>query len=334
MIPAPASHLEKMIASLSHVNWQGRKELYAPLFSGISFKNNVEKPSASVIIISWRFVDGLATNIALLNKQRTGNLNYEIVFVNNGAGDGEFASVASGFDTYIKLTHNTGAYIARNIGSLFAKAPVLVFLEDDGIVSDDFMASHIHAFEKYDIISMRGVCRPLTDNPLNKLARHYYLGKRPYPAAANLEGNSSYRADAFFKAGGWSDEISFGHGGPELSYRLTKLYPDQRMQIYHPKATIFHDYAKDDKHLKNKKEKQNASYQMLAAKYHDWEDFMKGWLRLRRKGYLIKIKKNRSLSDLVNHGVEYLLYGLVRPVYRFILGKKGYGMVIMSLFLD
>jgi glycosyltransferase involved in cell wall biosynthesis len=308
-----------MISNLKRVKWIGREEKYGAAFKEVKFNNTVENPAASVIIISWRFVEGLEKNISLLTSKR--DAKFEIIFVNNGKEDEEFSSILPYIDTYVSLKYNTGAYIARNIGSLFAKAPILIFLEDDGIIADNFVNAHLSAYEKYAIISVRGVCRPLTQNPLNKLAKHYYMGKKPFPAIANLEGNCSYYADAFFAVGGWSDEINFGHGGPELSYRLTKKFPDQRMQIYYPDPVIYHDYASSEEHLKNKKAKQKASYDQLKLKYPDWEEFFETWRKFYRKRYTIHKKKNNTLLESVGDFFDYLNYGVARPVYRFLFRR-------------
>ncbi len=53
------------------------------------------------------------------------------------------------------------------------------------------------------------------------MATDYYLGDKPFPIYADLEGNTTYKAKAFFKFGGWDDEIKFGGGGVDLSIRLS-----------------------------------------------------------------------------------------------------------------
>ena len=308
--------MDELSKHLQRLNWSVRETKYRPAFGKVTYRNHVDNPSASVVIISWRYVEGFQKNMALLNASRDGS--FEVIFVNNGRDDAEFAPVLPHVDTYVNLNYNTGAYVARNIGSLFARAPVIIFLEDDGIIEEGFVKAHLEAYEKYTAISVRGVCRPLTDNPVNKLARHYYLGSKAFPTIANLEGNSSYRAEAFYQAGGWSDEITFGHGGPELSYRLTRVYPDQRMQIYYPVPVIYHDYAKDEEHLRNKKIKQQSSYEALRQKYPDWEQFFLSWRKYHRKRYLLRKKQRSSLPELAADAIDYALYDIVRPIYRLV----------------
>lgn len=311
--------MSNLIENLERVNWIARKVSYEAVFRSVAFNNTIEKPLASVIIISWRLVNGLEENMSRLVSQR--DTSYEIIFVNNGQPDEEFESIVPHVDTYVCLNSNTGAYVARNIGALFARAPVFIFLEDDGIIGDHFVRAHLGNYTKYDVIAVRGVCRPLTDNPLNKLARHYDLGSRAYAMFGNLEGNSSYQANAFFVCGGWSDDIRFGHGGPELSYRLTKAFPDQRRQIYSPDPVIYHDYARDGDHLKSKFEKQNASYEALKRKYPDWLGFFKSWRKYYRRRDMLIRKGKRSFGESIGDVAVYVVYGVIRPLYKRVLRR-------------
>lgn len=211
----------------------------------------------------------------ILEKQK--DQNYELIFVDNGGAEGEFMPLKPFIDTYVRLNTNTGAYLARNIGSVFAKAPILLFLEDDGIPENNLVEAHLAAHRKYDVIAVRGVYSPKTENPLNRMADHYRVGDVPYPYPSNLEGNSSYRSDVFYTAGGWDDDIVFGYGGRELSLRLLSVDPDQRKQIYSPEPIIYHDFATDVAHLKSKQEKQAASLKRLREKYPEWDAIMNSW---------------------------------------------------------
>jgi glycosyltransferase involved in cell wall biosynthesis len=197
---------------LNKVNWFHKADLYNPFIESIEVRKEVVNPPISIVIISWQYNNLILQNFESLNKQR--HLNFELIFVNNGKDDIEFSSILPYVDIYIKLNTNTGAYLARNIGAIYAQAPILLFLEDDGIADSQLIQAHLDAYNLFDIISLRGVYQPLNkDNKLNKLAKHYYLGSRPFPRYVDLEGNASYKSEAFFSVGGWSDEIQFGHGG-------------------------------------------------------------------------------------------------------------------------
>lgn len=264
-----------LTARLEERGWQRKKERYEACFESAAALHHVDSPAISIIVISWRLHPDNVTNFQALQRQH--EQGFELIFVDNGAKEGEFDALKPYIDTYVRLNSNTGAYLARNIGALFAKAPILLFLEDDGIPRDDFVARHLAVHGKYDVIAVRGVYSPKTALPLNATATHYYLGDHPFPYPGNLEGNSSYRADAFYAAGGWDDDINFGYGGWELALRLLSVESDPRKQIYSPDPVIYHDFATSAEHLQTKREKQEASLQRLKKKYPHWDSVMSGW---------------------------------------------------------
>ena len=285
-----------LIEKLEEKNWEYKKDFYEPLFEYVQDKNLVKPPDVSVVVISWRLHPDNLMSFEILEKQR--DQNFELIFVNNGGKEGEFNVLKPFIDTYIKLNTNTGAYLARNVGSLFANAPIIFFLEDDGIPTHDIIKAHLQAFRKYDIICCRGVYFPKTDNPLNEIATHYYLGDKEYPIFADLEGNTTYRADIFYAAGGWDDNIQYGGGGVELSIRLSKIETDLRKQIYSPAPVIYHDYATDDDHLKAKTEKQKKSRLYLKEKHPEWDHFISHYETYKKVSPLLKIKHSSPSQDL------------------------------------
>lgn len=262
-------------AWLAKKSWLGKVNLYSRFFESVYFQKNISSPAISIIVISWRLHPDTIKNFEVLSQQR--DQNFELIFVNNGGAKGEFNALQPFIDTDIKLNKNTGAYVARNIGAVFAKAPILLFLEDDGIPAAGFVREHIKAHTSYDAIAVRGIYSPRTDNPINALAGHYNLGPDPFPWYSSLEGNSSYQADIFFRAGGWNDAIEFGHGGRELSIRLSQIEPDLRKQLYCPGPVIYHDYARNKKHYRDKIARQEHTLARLLQQYPQWHDYFKFW---------------------------------------------------------
>lgn len=274
---------------LNQKGWQNKKGFYADSFEAVNFQKDVNKPAISIVVISWRLHPDNLKNFQILEKQR--DQNFELIFVDNGGKEGEFDCLKPFVDTYVRLNKNTGAYLARNVGAVFAKAPILLFLEDDGIPERNFVQAHLSIHSKYDVIAVRGVYSPKTDTPLNKLATHYYMGSLPYPYPSNLEGNSSYRADTFYKVGGWDNEILFGYGGWDLAIRLLDKEPDQRKQIYSPEPIIYHDFATSNEHLSSKREKQKISLRRLRKKHPQWDAITGSWNKFAGRHDLLILKK-------------------------------------------
>lgn len=218
---------------------------------------------------------------------------FELILVNNGSFNLDTNLILPYVDTYITTEENKGAYLARNIGELFTSAPILLFLDDDSVPARDIVRAHLKLHNRFDIICARGRILPLTDNPLNEMASHYDLGNRPFPIFADIEGNTSYRADIFFKTGGWDDEIIMGGGGIDLAVRLAQIEPDIRKQIYSPKPLIYHDFAENDEHLLKKRNRQERSRERLLQKHPGWKEFIRSFNKFHHKRSAIP-RKNRS----------------------------------------
>ncbi|MDY0040840.1 MAG: glycosyltransferase, partial [Desulforhabdus sp.] len=267
---------EGLLNRLAAVGWLERKTVYEKVFESVESRSKADIPAISVIVISWRRHPDTEKNLAALQKQR--DANFELIFVDNGAAPDEFPHLKKFVDTWVRLSCNTGAYLARNIGAVFACAPILFFLEDDGIPADDLVEAHLRTHRRFQVDSVRGVYRPKTpENHLNIHAAHYDMGDNPFPWFVNLEGNASYRSEAFFAVGGWDDTNRFGHGGPELAYRLFQRDPDFTKQIYSPDPVIFHDYAKDEQHLREKRKKQREQLDRIRRRYPDFDEFLDKW---------------------------------------------------------
>ncbi|MBI9113162.1 glycosyltransferase [Maridesulfovibrio ferrireducens] len=261
--------------SLSFVGWQDKYSLYCPVFEGVQELRPIKNPKCSVVVISWVFHPDSERTLAELASQLEPSC--QILLVDNGCSPGELDALLPYVHTLVRMRENTGAYLARNVGALFALSSVLIFLDDDGIPGKNYAQEHLKAHETHGIVSARGAVLPKTDNPLNALARHYNLGHTPFPIFADIEGNTSYKASAFFVVGGWDDSIRFGGGGVDLALRLLRAYPDWGCQIYWPTATIRHDYSSSEDALEVKRVKQEASRRNMEAKFPGYRNAMEAW---------------------------------------------------------
>lgn len=293
-----ARELEVILNRLTELGWSSKLGCYREYFSYCRKLRTVTDPKISIIVISWREHPDTLKSFEILEHQR--QHNFELIFVDNGSPNGSFNPLVKYIDTYVRLNANTGAYLARNIGAVFAGAPILFFLEDDGVPADGIVSAHLDAHQRYDVVSVRGVYLPKSkSNPMNLLAKHYYLGDRPFPWHVNLEGNASYRAEAFFAVGGWDDDNRFGYGGPELSRRLLRYEADWCKQIYSPEPVIMHDYANDQAHLQQKLEKQRSQIKRIEEKQPGFKEFLREWQQYYLRTDLIKERHAdlRSASD-------------------------------------
>jgi len=250
---------------IEKANWHQKYEKYNEFFESAFLKDKTaEEFEVSIVVISWKDTPELRTALDSVLKQE--NVKKEIIFVNNGAGEA-LNWCRDYSDIYICLNTNTGAYLSRNIGAIFSRSNILLFLEDDG-VSDPYLASShfsIHD-EMPGIVSTRGICLPVSNNSINNAQNHYYLGPKVVSSIPNLEGNCAFKRRPFLEVGGWDDDIKFGHGGLDIASRLYEKYPDVTKFIYIPHALLTHDYASSEASLLEKRKKQVEGMRYLQKK--------------------------------------------------------------------
>ncbi|GAI21283.1 unnamed protein product, partial [marine sediment metagenome] len=195
--------------------------------------------------------------------------DFELILVDNG-NSWDLESLVgrcrlSGI--YFKLKRNYGLNIGRNIGAHQAKGDILIFLDDDGLPREDFVAGHLEAHQRYNILAARGKIAPRTKTVYNKIQSHYDLGSQSFPYLVNTEGNSSFGREMFLSLSGVDERLegAGGHEGAEITYRIVGSTGDQSKAIYYPRAVIRHNYARGLIHYL-KKQIRHKKYQRLLKK--------------------------------------------------------------------
>lgn len=272
--------------ALEKIGWEKKFSLYNLYFVKTERLTKKVNTELSIIIIAWQYKKEILECLMSLRSQRR---RCEIVFVNNGAGE-VFNDFKTDIDIYVELNKNTGDGVARNFGAVFATSPILCFLDDDAAVAVNYVNAHIREHRIYDIVGLRGLCKPKTDNVLNKKGRHYDLGRQRYARFSDLEGNSSYKAETFYKILGWDDKIFFGHSGIVLSKKLLEV-SEPYQQIYSPKCVIYHDYVKDEEALENKKIKHDEALKCIEKFYGTLNSIRNIWEPFLRDPESVRLKK-------------------------------------------
>jgi len=289
-----SAQLNKLKQELASRSWEGKYELYQKFFDYVDYRQQIVAPTISVVVISWKLHPDTIKSFESLIRQR--NENFELVFVGNGAKPGKFECLKPFIDTYVRLNQNTGAYLARNFGAIFATGRVLLFLDDDGIPAPDILRSYREAFDKYVAIAVRGSIWP-KDRNAPPYTEHLYYGDRPFPYFSCQEGNTAYRASFFYTAGGWDDEIILGGAGLDLSRRLLDVAPDMRKQIYWPKAVLYHDKNNQRADWQRKKQIRDASVERLQRKHPDYGIFQQCYKKYYQREDLLIHKDRWGLSE-------------------------------------
>ncbi|MFW6249379.1 MAG: glycosyltransferase [Bacteroidota bacterium] len=271
------TNIKPLESALESKGWSNKKGLYQYWFDRLDFQREVQNSKISIVIISYRLHENTMLCLKELRKQLKNS--GEIIFVNNGCEDNEFASLLPYIDIYIKLKRNAGVCISRNIGAAISKSPILMFIEDDGIPDSGLINAHLSVYDKYDAVAVRGVylCRK------SATPSHYYLGPKLQPSMINKEGNSSFLSKPFFEINGWSDYLFYGSEGREISFRLIKKGYDCSKQLYTPDAILYHEHLRNHAHMEEKWLKLRASWILMYAMYPDeYADYLHKWSQIKQ----------------------------------------------------
>lgn len=270
---------------LHTLGWKNRVADYTERLAQaatLASDTHVAQPMLSVIVVSHAPTQYSLEAFLALKAQV--DENAELIFVDNGSEGRWGKLMGASATTFVRLYSNAGAYLSRNMGSVFARGKILVFVDDDALVAPNFLHAYRELFAQYKPLCARGRVEPLTDALPNSLARHYDLGSRVIPRYPDLEGNMAVDAQAFFQVGGWDDALLYGHGGMDLSFRLLQLDGDRGRQLYSPAPCIRHDYAQDSRSLHEKRVKQQQAWAHLCAKHTGFNNYATEWENWHMRG--------------------------------------------------
>jgi len=304
---------------LAERGWDRKLALYRKFFEHVDYLQQVAAPAISVVVVSWRLHPDTIKSFESLTRQR--NEHFELIFVDNGGPPGEFDCLKPYIDTYIRLNQNTGAYLARNFGAVFATGRILLFLDDDGIPAADILRSYHEAFDEYEAVAVRGSIWP-KDRNAPPYTEHLHYGDRPFPYFSCQEGNTAYRAPLFYMAGGWDDKIILGGAGLDLSRRLLDVEPDMRKQIYWPKAVLYHDMNNQRADWERKKQIREASVERLKRKHPDYGIFQQCYKKYLQRQDLLIHKDRWGLSEPdVRAAFEHSYHNQEHDITGFLVEK-------------
>jgi glycosyltransferase involved in cell wall biosynthesis len=323
--PEQEAGKELLGEKLETIHWSHKKPLYAPFFENVVICNKRTAVKSSIVIIA-AFANPDTVNLFSKLDKLDEREKYELIFVDNGCNNSYSKAVLKYSDIFICLTSNTGAYFARNVGSVFASGEILIFLDDDAWCHSQIIQEFHDAFDILDVHLVRGAILPKTDGAINAIAEHYYLDDSPHSVYANIEGNVAVSAETFFKIGGWDDEIQFGGGGVELSYRIALKDPDMRKLIYWPYAIIYHDYKRPLDRLAEKRTKQKASLSRIREKFPQIDAFRGQFTPLAMRPDILLFKDNNAYdkSFFQKKALEYFYHNEKDKLLADVLRLRGW----------
>jgi GT2 family glycosyltransferase len=191
------------------------------------------QPLVSVITPTYNRRDSLLATLRALERQTFPADQFEVLVIADGCTDGS-APACRALETPYTLRvieqDNAGPAVARNAGCEQARAPLLVFLDDDVIPDPDFLTAHWRLHQQ---ASKRVVIGPLL-RPSNARLKPWVLWElatleRQYDDMARgkweptprqfYTGNASVARAAVLEAGGFNPEFRRAED-VEMAYRL------------------------------------------------------------------------------------------------------------------
>lgn len=176
---------------------------------------------ATVLIPTYNSLANLKRCLAALREQSCPD--FEIVVVDDGSQDGSADYLAALKWQRLKwqrLSENQGRSAARNQAIALAEAPLLIFLDSDMVVCNDFVAAHLH-FHRHHGAGWIGQGRVIISHDYANPTLTPFSPWTDASRAFFATGNVSVAKAAVEKAGGF--DLAFRHYGwedLELGLRL------------------------------------------------------------------------------------------------------------------
>lgn len=205
-----------------------------------SDRRTVSAPQISVVVVTHQAGPKLLSCLQSVLAQE--GPSFEVILVANGGHEHFHGELAQLPLLTVKAPVNLLPAEGRNTGAHFARADLIVFLDDDAVMAQGYLANGLAAMKDDSRMGLRG--QAVSKTPHKTAPPHYSLGQRPKPAEFNLEGNMLIRKTVLEAVGGF-DALMFGHEGKELTQRCMRQFPDKVIQ-YRPELCIAHDFAEMD----------------------------------------------------------------------------------------
>ena len=235
------------------------------------------RPLVSLQITAY--CEGAGLLNCLDSVQVQGDQNFEIVLVDNGLDSVTKEKLKSYDLVYIEADRNLGCSHGRNLGAVFSRGELIVFIDADGYVEKNYIKNAIKAMEDKSVIAVRGKVLP-TEETASKpvpvpVPVHYDLGDEVVPSVINTEGNSIWRLKDYLGVGGFENSL-YGSEGPVLCYRMHVLYGYQKEAFrYDPSIVLYHNYSSDSAHLAQKSYRKKVINVAIANRYPGLAEFTK-----------------------------------------------------------
>jgi GT2 family glycosyltransferase len=276
--------------------------------------------TASVIIPTHNRSDALIKTLSYLAKQDFGE-EWEVIVVNNRCTDDTDELVRrQNFHAPLRLVHEQtpGAAAARNRGAREACGEILIFIDNDILVSTNFVRRHVETLRANPQCWFIG--RVVNPPELRQSAfgryrddlHESYFRHLPTNSFADYDGatgqNWAMRKDEFFAAGGFDEGYAIAScEDAELALRARRK---GFRTMFNPQSVVVHnDWATDLDSFCRRQEMYSISSVLLWKKYGE-NSFQK------------EIVKENSSVDPRNDSLKIIGKKIAKSVFASSPGKS------------
>jgi GT2 family glycosyltransferase len=230
----------------------------------------------SVILIgydSWHFLDRNLASISFLDK----NLDSEVIYVDNGSGDGSFLKTGEHYPwvRVLKNNWNEGISVARNQGMKQASGDYILLLDSDTEITKEALDNLLAFMDEHPEVGLCGCkmygqdgsvqdsCRPFPSIrgkikagfqilakklhlPVSKTGAYYDKeAAEPFEVDYVIGACQLIRKEARQKVGWLDEKIFYGPEDADFCLRMKRAgYP----VYYLPQTAIYHAYQRVSSH--------------------------------------------------------------------------------------
>ncbi len=212
----------------------------------------MKKINISIIIPVYDDSQGLITSLESINFHLGNRKDTEVIVCNDGGGD-SISKIAELYNVKeVRLNKNRGSYAARNKGIEASKGDILVFLDADQKITENWLNAGVAALSISDyaggLIKIEEVENPTDWELLNILTAFpvkNYLENSHFAPTANLFINKKILTKV-----GQFNEILYSGGDYDFGLRV---FNNGFKQVFAPDAITFHPVRNKSEQLRKLK---------------------------------------------------------------------------------
>ncbi|MBI2667511.1 glycosyltransferase [Candidatus Woesearchaeota archaeon] len=207
------------------------------------------KEFISIIIPAYNSKDTIEKCLTFIFKSKY--KNFEVIVVDDCSTDNLYLTAKKFPCKLIRLKERFGPAKARNVGASKAKGNILVFLDSDCIVGENWLNSIVRNFKEYNIGATAAQYNDsISKSFIAKFAFYELLFReRKFDKFVNTipSCNFACKKEIFEEINGFSEDFRGASEDLEFSYRLgkiTKILWDPSISVTHHSRNKMNEYIK------------------------------------------------------------------------------------------